>query len=155
MRQNQWVVLAGFIVLCLAVGGVAGAITAEAVTQWYPALNKPSFNPPPWIFAPVWTLLYVMMAVAAWRVWLAGAVAKPALNLFFIQLALNFFWSVIFFQLHSPAWALVEIGALWMAIALTARAFWKIAKPAGYLMLPYLAWVSFATLLNASIWWLN
>ncbi|MDE2445858.1 MAG: tryptophan-rich sensory protein [Alphaproteobacteria bacterium] len=155
MKQNQWLVLAGFVVLCLAVGGVSGAITANAVTTWYPTLNKPFFNPPPWIFAPVWTLLYIMMAVAAWRVWLMGEVSKPALNLFFIQLALNFFWSVIFFQLQSPGWALIEIAALWLMILLTTRAFWHIARTAAYLMLPYLAWVSFASVLNASIWWLN
>ena len=153
--MNKWVVLTGFIILCLGVGGVSGFVTAQSVVEWYPALNKPSFNPPPWIFGPVWTLLYLMMAIAAWRVWLEGSVAKPALNLFFIQLVLNFFWSIIFFGMKNIGLALVEIIALWIMIALTMRAFMKVAKPAGWLMAPYLAWVSFATILNASIWWLN
>ena len=153
--MNKWWVLIGFMVLCLGVGGVSGAVTAGAVVDWYPTINKPSFNPPSWIFAPVWTLLFIMMAVAAWRVWLSGPSAKPALNLFFIQLALNFFWSMLFFGLHSPALALIDIIAMWIMIALTMRAFFKIAKPAGWLLAPYLAWVSFAAVLNATIWWIN
>jgi translocator protein len=142
--MNKWLVLAGFIVLCLGVGGVSGVLTAGAVVDWFPTLNKPSFNPPSWVFAPVWTTLYIMMAVAAWRVWLAGPSSRPALNLFFIQLVLNFLWSLFFFGLRSSALALIDIVALWIMIALTMRAF-----------VPYLAWVSFATILNASIWWLN
>ena len=153
--MNKWLVLAGFIILCLGVGVVSGVMTAGAMVDWYPTLNKPFFNPPSWVFAPAWTLLYIMMAVAAWRVWLAGPSSKPALNLFFIQLVLNFFWSVFFFGLHSPALALIDIIAMWIMIALTMRAFFKIARPAGWLLVPYLAWVSFAAVLNASIWWLN
>lgn len=148
-------VLAGFIILCLGVGVVSGVMTAGAMVDWYPTLNKPFFNPPSWVFAPAWTILYIMMAVAAWRVWLAGPSSKPALNLFFIQLVLNFLWSVFFFGLHSPALALIDIIAMWIMIALTMRAFFKIARPAGWLLVPYLAWVSFAAVLNASIWWLN
>ena len=87
-------VLAGFIVLCLGVGAVSGVMTAGAMVDWYPTLNKPFFNPPSWVFAPAWTILYIMMAVAAWRVWLAGPSSKPALNLFFIQLVLNFFFEL-------------------------------------------------------------
>ncbi len=153
--MNKWLVLAGFIVLCLGVGVVSGVMTAGAMVDWYPTLNKPFFNPPSWVFAPAWTLLYIMMAVAAWRVWLAGPSSKPALNLFFIQLILNFLWSVFFFGLHSPALALIDIIAMWIMIALTMRAFFKVARPAGWLLVPYLAWVSFAAVLNASIWWLN
>jgi translocator protein len=153
--MNKWLVLAGFIILCLGVGGVSGVLTASAVVDWFPTLNKPFFNPPSWIFAPVWTTLYIMMAVAAWRVWLTGPSSKPALNLFFIQLVLNFLWSLFFFGLHSPALALIDIIAMWIMIVLTTRAFFKIARPAGWLFVPYLAWVSFATILNASIWWLN
>lgn len=152
--MNKWFVLAGFIILCLGVGVVSGVMTAGAMVDWYPSLNKPTFNPPSWIFAPVWTLLYIMMAVAAWRVWLAGPSSKPALNLFFIQLVLNFLWSIFFFGLHSPALALIDIIAMWIIIALTTRAFFKIARPAGWLLVPYLAWVSFAVVLNANIWWL-
>jgi translocator protein len=153
--MNKWLVLAGFIILCLGVGVVSGVMTAGAMVDWYPTLNKPFFNPPSWVFAPAWTILYIMMAVAAWRVWLAGPSSKPALNLFFIQLVLNFLWSVFFFGLHSPALALIDISAMWIMIALTMRAFFKIARPAGWLLVPYLAWVSFAAVLNASIWWLN
>lgn len=153
--MNKWMVLSGFIVLCLGVGVVSGVMTAGAMVDWYPTLNKPFFNPPSWVFAPAWTILYIMMAVAAWRVWLAGPSSKPALNLFFIQLVLNFLWSVFFFGLHSPALALIDIIAMWIMIALTMRAFFKIARPAGWLLVPYLAWVSFAAVLNASIWWLN
>ncbi len=153
--MNKWFVLAGFIILCLGVGVVSGVMTAGAMVDWYPSLNKPSFNPPSWVFAPAWTILYIMMAVAAWRVWLAGPTSKPALNLFFIQLVLNFLWSVFFFGLHSPALALIDIIAMWIMIALTMRAFFKVARPAGWLLVPYLAWVSFAGVLNASIWWLN
>jgi translocator protein len=153
--MNKWMVLAGFIILCLGVGVVSGVMTAGAMVDWYPTLNKPFFNPPSWVFAPAWTFLYIIMAVAAWRVWLAGTSSKPALNLFFIQLVLNFLWSVFFFGLHSPALALIDIIAMWIMIALTMRAFFKIARPAGWLLVPYLAWVSFAAILNASIWWLN
>ena len=153
--MNRYLVLAGFIILCLGVGGVSGFVTVQSVQEWFPTLHKPFFNPPSWIFGPVWTLLYIMMAVAAWRVWLEGSIAKPALNLFFIQLVLNFFWTIIFFGMKNIGMALVEITALWIMIALTLRAFMKIAKPAGWMMAPYLAWVSFATVLNASLWWLN
>jgi tryptophan-rich sensory protein len=152
--MNKWGVLVGFVILCLAVGGGAGFFTAGAVTQWYPTLNKPSFNPPPWIFAPVWTTLYIMMAVAAWLVWMKGH-SRTALNLFFVQLALNFAWSFLFFGAKSPGFALIEIVALWLAILLTLMSFWKRSNIAGWLLVPYLAWVSFAGVLNASIWWLN
>ena len=148
--KNKWLVLVGFIVLCLGVGGVSGLLTAGAVVDWFPTLKKPFFNPPPWIFAPVWTTLYLMMAVAAWRVWMTSVDSQRALNLFFVQLILNFLWSLFFFGLHSPGLALIDITALWIMIALTLVAFYRIAKSAGYLLVPYLAWVSFAALLNAS-----
>lgn len=155
MKQNQWFVLCGFILLCLAVGGIAGAFTAEAVTTWYPTLTKPPFNPPNWIFAPVWTALYIMMAVAAWRVWRNGTQLKGALGLFYAQLALNFLWSFLFFGAHALGLALAEIALLWLAIGATTITFWKIDRTAGLLFVPYWAWVSFAMILNASIWWLN
>jgi translocator protein len=149
--MNKWLVLIGLLVLCLAVGGGAGFLTAQSVVTWFPTLVKPSFNPPAWVFAPVWTTLYIMMALAAWLVWLR----KGSLVLFYVQLALNFAWSLLFFGLHSPAMALVDIVALWVAILLTLLAFWKVDRRAGWLLVPYLAWVSFAGVLNASIWWLN
>jgi tryptophan-rich sensory protein len=155
MMQNRWFVLCGFILLCLAVGAIAGAFTASSVETWYPTLTKPSFNPPNWVFAPVWTTLYILMAVAAWRVWLKGAEIKGALGLFYFQLALNFLWSFLFFGAHALGLALLEIILLWLSIAITAFAFWNIDRPAGLLFVPYLAWVSFAMVLNFSLWWLN
>ena len=155
MMKNRWVVLCGFILLCLAVGGISGAITPRAIAEWYPTLNKPPFNPPNWVFGPVWTLLYVMMASAAWRAWQKGAKVNGALGWFYVQLALNFQWTFLFFGAHSIGLALVEIVLLWASIAVTGLKFWKLDKAAGWLMAPYLAWVSFATLLNASFWWLN
>lgn len=151
---NKWLVLAGFIVLCLAVGALGGWITAPAVVEWYPTLNKPSFNPPNWIFAPVWTTLYIFMAIAAWLVWQKPN-SKAALVLFFAQLALNCAWSFLFFGARSPWLGLVGIAMLWVALLATVIVFFQRSKPAGMLMLPYLAWVSFASLLNFSIWQLN
>jgi translocator protein len=149
--MNKWLVLIGLLVLCLAVGAGAGFLTAQSVLTWFPTLIKPSFNPPSWLFGPVWTTLYIMMAVAAWLVWLR----QGSLVLFYVQLALNFAWSLLFFGLHSPALALVDIVAMWVLILLTLLAFWKTDRRAGWLLVPYLAWVSFASVLNASIWWLN
>lgn len=155
MRPNQWLVLAGFVALCLAVAAFGGWITAASVVDWYPTLNKPEWNPPSWIFGPVWTTLYIMMAVAAWLVWKQGAGTSFALGLFFAQLALNSLWSILFFGARSPALALLDIAALWVALALTIHAFFKRSKPAGWLLIPYIAWVSFAAVLNFRIWQLN
>jgi translocator protein len=152
--MNKWAALAGFIVLCLAVGGAAGYFTAQAVVDWYPTLQKPFFNPPPWIFAPVWTALYTMMAVAAWLVWQKRN-SRQALMLFFVQLALNFAWSFLFFGMKSPTLALIDIIAMWITILATLLAFRKFSTTASWLLAPYQAWVSFATVLNASIVWLN
>lgn len=155
MMQNRWLVLCGFIILCLAVGGVAGAFTSRAVLEWFPTLVKPPLNPPNWLFAPVWTTLYVMMAVAAWRAWMKGATTSGALGWFYVQLTLNFLWSFLFFGAHAIGLALIEIIVLWISIAVTGVKFWQIDKSAGLLFVPYLAWVSFATYLNAGLWWLN
>ncbi len=152
--MKQWWVLAGFLALCLAVGVAAGVVTAPAVAEWYPTLNKPSWTPPSWLFAPAWTVLYVMMAVAAWLVWKAGN-AKTALILFFAQLLLNFAWSVLFFGAHSPGLGLIDVAAMWLAIAATIFAFAFRSRLAAFLMVPYLCWVSFAAALNAAIFMLN
>lgn len=152
--MNKWIVLAGFLVLCQAVGILSGYATSTSVTTWFPTLVKPSWNPPPWIFAPVWTVLYVMMAVAAWLVWLRPE-PKGALILWGSQLALNFAWSFLFFGARSPALGLICIVAMWLAIAATIFAFALKSRTAAFLMVPYLMWVSFATALNASIWTLN
>lgn len=122
--------------------------------DWYAGLRKPSWNPPGWLFGPVWTLLYAAMAVAAWRVWKAGE-ARPALALHVVQLALNAAWSWLFFGLHRPGLAFVDILALWAAILATTLAFFPKDRAAGWLMVPYLAWVSFAAFLNFTLWRMN
>lgn len=150
--------LAAFVGICGAVLLAGGAVTAPAIPGWYASLAKPSFNPAPWVFSAVWPLLFLAMALAGWLVWRragsAGAVRGPLL-LFAVQLALNLLWSVLFFGLKSPAAALVEIAFLWLAIAATLAAFWRIDRAAGLLFVPYLAWVSFAVALTAAIWRLN
>jgi len=142
----------------LAVGGLSGFATARGVADWYPTLTKPSFNPPAWVFGPTWTLLYILMGVAAFLVWRKGLESEGvrlALSVFLVQLALNGLWSVLFFGMRMPGWALVEIVLLWLAIGATTALFWQVVPAAGALLLPYGAWVSFATVLNASLWWLN
>jgi len=147
------------VVTCLVVGYFSGMVTRSSITTWYPTLIKPSFNPPNWVFAPVWTMLYAMMGVAAGLVWsridFEKEVVKKALIFFAVQLALNALWSYLFFGLKNPMLAGIEIIILWLMIYETYIKFVKINKMAGYLMIPYLLWVSFASVLNASIWWLN
>lgn len=146
------------VVVCVTIGYLSGMVTRESVTTWYPTLVKPFFNPPNWIFAPVWTLLYVLMGIAAGLVWTSGSdekLVRKALGFFAIQFGLNALWSYLFFGLHNPLLALIEIVLLWLMIFETHAIFKKIDKWAGYLFIPYLAWVSFATILNAGIWWLN
>ena len=154
--KNAWA-LAGFVALCLAIGAVSGAVTSASVGTWYAELEKPAFNPPDWVFGPVWTVLYLMMAFAAWRVWrLRGLVgARTALGVWAVQLALNLCWSLVFFGLRMPGAALAEIGALLAAIALTLTLFWRLDPLAGVLLVPYAVWVGFAALLNAAIWRMN
>jgi tryptophan-rich sensory protein len=140
------------------VGGLSGFATARGVQDWYPTLVKPSFNPPSWVFGPVWTLLYLMMGIAAFLVWQKGEDRDPvkiALVLFGLQLVLNGLWSVLFFGMQRPGVAFAEILLLWLAIAATMVSFWRLVPSAGLLMAPYLAWVSFAAVLNGSIWMLN
>ena len=142
----------------VVVGSLSGFATSGGVSTWYPTLVKPPFNPPAWVFGPVWTVLYLMMGVAAFIVWRQGLDARgarAALTVFAVQLALNGLWSIIFFGMRQPGWALVEIIVLWIAIGVTIRLFWRVIPAAGVLLLPYWAWVSFATVLNASLWWLN
>jgi translocator protein len=147
------------VVFCLGVGYFSGTVTRSSITTWYPTLVKPSFNPPNWIFAPVWTLLYAMMGIAAGLVWnkihAQNEVVKKALSFFMLQLALNAIWSFLFFGINNILLALIEIVLLWLIIYETYLQFKKIDKIAGYLFIPYLSWVAFAAILNASIWWLN
>lgn len=154
-KLNPWLALAVFVVLCLAAGAIGGLATAQSVTDWYPTLAKPAWNPPSWVFAPVWTTLYVLMALAAWLVWRKGPAAKFALRMFVVQLVLNVAWSFLFFGARSPGLAVAEIVVLWLAIMATTRAFFRLSQPAGLLMLPYIAWVSFAAVLNLAVWRLN
>lgn len=157
--MNKIVKIILVVIVCLAVGYFSGMVTREAITDWYPTLIKPSFNPPNWIFFPVWTSLYIMMGIAAGLIWnkieVQKEVVKKALIFFAIQLGLNALWSYLFFGLHNPMLAGLEIIVLWLMIYETYVQFSKINKIAGYLFVPYIAWVSFAAILNLSIWWLN
>jgi tryptophan-rich sensory protein len=157
--MNKVTKILSVVVTCLVIGYFSGIVTQSAITTWYPTLIKPSFNPPNWIFAPVWSTLYIMMGIAAGLVWdridLESELVKKALVVFAIQLALNALWSYLFFGLHNPMLAGIEIIILWLMIFETYTQFYKINKIAAYLLLPYLAWVSFAMVLNISIWWLN
>jgi tryptophan-rich sensory protein len=146
-----------FLGICLAVSALGAAVTATSVGSWYPTLAKPAFNPPDWIFAPVWTALFFMMAIAGWRVWRRDGLRKArwALTLFGLQLALNLGWSVVFFGLRSIGAALTEIAVLLLAVVATAAVFWQRDRVAGMLFIPYAAWVAFALVLNAALWRLN
>jgi tryptophan-rich sensory protein len=146
-----------FLGLCLAASAVGAAATASSVGTWYLSLAKPSFNPPNWMFAPVWTALFFMMAVAAWRVWRRDGLrgARLALGLFALQLMLNMSWSIVFFGLRSIAGALAVILVLLPAILATAALFWQRDRIAGMLFVPYAGWVAFATALNTALWQLN
>jgi translocator protein len=154
-REGAALLLA--IVACFAAAGLGSLATMDAIPTWYAALRKPSWNPPNWVFGPVWSLLYLMMAVAAWLVWRTAGWpgARPALGLFAVQLVLNIGWSVVFFGLHRPGWAFAEIVLLWGAILATLLLFRPISPSAALLLVPYLAWVTFAGLLNFTVWRLN
>lgn len=157
-RKTDYLMLCAFIVLSELAGVIGAIFTYDSVSGWYSTLQKPFFTPPGWVFAPVWTILYLMMGAAAYLVWERRgkeAGANDALLLFFAQLALNLAWSIGFFGLRSPALGFAIIALLWLAIVSTLMAFARISKTAGDLLVPYLAWVSFASLLNASIWLMN
>lgn len=147
-----------FIILTEATGLIGSIATFPSIPTWYLTLNKPSFNPPNWLFGPVWTTLFAMMGIAAFLVWQKGMHKKPvkeAIIVFSIQLVLNIFWSIIFFGLHQPGVAFIEIVILWLMILITILRFYKISRPAGLLLIPYLLWVSFASFLNLVIVILN
>ncbi|NHF60668.1 tryptophan-rich sensory protein [Flavobacteriaceae bacterium TP-CH-4] len=144
--------------ICIVIGILSGFATQSSVNTWYTGLNKPGFNPPNWLFAPVWTVLYIMMGVAAGIVWAKGFYhlwVKTALYHFGFQLLLNAAWSIVFFGLREPFWALMVIITLLILILLTIRWFRVVSKVAALLMVPYLLWVCFATALNYKIWELN
>jgi benzodiazapine receptor len=153
----QWFALAAFLVLCFAAAAVGSLFTAQSVNTWYEGLAKPSWTPPDSLFAPVWTFLYLAMALAAWLVWRKRGLrgAPVALGLFFLQLVLNVAWSGLFFGMRSPLLGLLDIAVLWLAIVATLIAFWRINAFAGLLFVPYAAWVTYAGALNFAIWQLN
>ncbi|MBS0470147.1 MAG: tryptophan-rich sensory protein [Proteobacteria bacterium] len=152
---RQYAVLAVFLAATLAVGGLGSVATLPEIPGWYAGLHKPPFNPPNWVFGPVWTALYILMAVAAWRVWRRTGLRSRAMTLFALQLGLNLAWSFIFFAAHATGAALIELVALDTLIVWTAIRFARIDAIAGWLFVPYIAWAGFATLLNAAICMLN
>jgi len=151
---RRYVALAGWLGLCFSAALLGGFFMPG---EWYASLKKPSWNPPGWLFGPVWTALYTMMAVAAWLVWKEGgfAVQRRPLTLFLVQLALNAAWTPLFFGLHWIGVAFAEITLLWLTIAATIATFRPVSRTATWLLVPYLAWVSFAAVLNFTLWRLN
>jgi benzodiazapine receptor len=153
-RQRQVLALIGWGALCLAAAVLGGTVSID---EWYTRLQKPDWNPPAWIFGPVWTVLYLMMSVAAWLVWREGGWKSRQwpLGLFLGQLFLNAIWTPVFFGMYRIGLALIDIALLWMLLGITLIAFWRVNRPAGWLLVPYLAWVSFATVLNFTLWRMN
>ena len=146
------------IIGCELIGILSGVISASGVTAWFLTLRKPSWNPPSWLFGPVWTILYCLMGIAWYLIWKSNADTnqkKTAFRLFAFQLLLNFFWSILFFKFHQPFYAFIEIIFMLLAIILTMNSFYAVSKTATWLLVPYLLWVSFATFLNFTIWTLN
>ena len=150
--------LAISLMIPLAAGFIGSIATARSVTTWFATLEKPAFSPPNWLFGPVWTALYVLMGIALFLVWSKGLAfprVRAGLILFGIQMGLNVLWSIAFFGLRSPLAGLVVIAALWLAIVVTIVVFFRIGLAPGLLLVPYILWVSFASVLNFSIYWLN
>ncbi len=155
-RPASAALLVGSIVVCFGAAALGGLATASGVQSWYPSLDRPPWTPPGWVFGPVWTVLYTLMAVAAWDVARRGLrPARSALALFGVQLALNTLWSPVFFALHWLWTALFVLSALWVAVALCIRAFWRHSRVAALLLAPYLTWLTIAWTLNAWIAWFN
>lgn len=153
--MNEWLALAVAVLICFGAAALGSWATVRGLREWYPALRKPSWNPPNALFGPVWTILYLAMAVAVWLVWRSGGDVTFAVGLFALQLVLNVAWSVVFFGQRNLRGALVVIAGLWLAIAATLVVFASIDPLAGALFLPYLAWVTFASILNGAIARLN
>jgi benzodiazapine receptor len=158
MRGSDILKLVLSIVICQGAGFLGSLATRPSIATWYKTIAKPSFNPPNAVFGPVWITFYLLMSISlflVWRQWGAAKGVRPALIIFFVQLALNTLWSVLFFGLRQPGWAFLEIVVLWLFILLTMMVFWRLSRVAGLLLLPYLLWVSFASALNFAIWRLN
>ena len=156
--SRQIFALAAFVIGTELVGGLGAVFTSAAIPTWYVGLVKPVLNPPAWVFGPVWTALYALMGISAFLVWRKGKgtrMERAALGIFVLQLLLNFLWSILFFGMRNPGAAMMDIVALWFAILATILAFGRVSKPAAWLLVPYLAWVSFAAYLNLALWTLN
>jgi tryptophan-rich sensory protein len=144
-----------FLIVTLGVGAIASLFTEPSIPGWYAALIRPAIAPPNWVFAPVWTTLYILMAVAAWRVWQKTGLRNPALYAFAGQLFLNLCWSAVFFGMHQIGFALAVLLALDLALLATLVLFWRLDPTAGMILVPYLGWTGFASLLNYEFWFLN
>ena len=158
MNSTSKLRLAASIGICELTGLVGAIFTAPSIPVWYAGLAKPSFSPQSWVFAPAWTFLFLIMGISFYIIWekgLEGKDVKRAMHVFGIQLGLNLLWSILFFGLRSPLYGLVDIVLLWAAIALTFSEFYSISRNAGLLLVPYIAWVSFALVLNLSLYLLN
>jgi translocator protein len=155
--RESWVSLLPFVVVCFVAAGIGSLATRSSVKSWYRELRRPDWTPPDWVFGPVWTALYVMMAISAWLVWreTSAATARSALVLFGIQLVLNVLWSVVFFGLKWVGAAFGEVLLLWMMLIATAVSFYPLSLLAAWLLIPYIAWVGFASYLNFRIWQMN
>jgi tryptophan-rich sensory protein len=158
LHSDDIVKLAACVIICVLPGFVGAMINVKAIPAWYAFIERPSFAPPNWVFAPVWTALYVMMGVSLFLVWRRGTETpgvKDALKIFVVQLILNGIWTPVFFGLRSPLAGLFIIVLMWIAILITIIKFFPISRTAAVLLIPYLAWVSFATALNVGFYWLN
>ncbi|MFH1805293.1 MAG: TspO/MBR family protein [Pseudomonadota bacterium] len=159
-HRTRFFALIAFMVLCLIISAAGGAVTATSVGDWYQTLTKPVFSPPDWLFAPVWTVIYFMIALSGWRAWLVGGFrqrtgGRDAFAIYGAQLFLNLAWSFLFFGAQSPIAGLVGIVPLFCLIIVNIMLFARIDRWAAYLLVPYALWVGFATALNGAIWWLN
>ena len=156
-RRPQWGSLVAWLAVCYGVSALGAAVTMRAVETWYQGLEKAALNPPDWVFGPVWTMLYGLMAVAAWLVWVApdSVTRRRGIAWFCAQLAVNLLWSFAFFGARMLGLALVDIAALWVLIAVTMARFFRVRRAAGWLMVPYLGWVTFAGYLNWAVWTMN
>jgi len=157
-KINNFLLLLSSIIICQMAGIIGSVFTTPAITTWYANINKPSFNPPNWLFAPVWTTLFLLMGIALFLIWKKGLNrkdVKTAFSVFMFHLVLNTLWSILFFGLKSPFAAFIEIIFLWIFILISIILFFRISKIAAYLLIPYIFWVSFASVLNFAIWRLN
>ncbi|MFH1248926.1 MAG: TspO/MBR family protein [archaeon] len=158
MRFRKSITITFFMLICLLAGFIGSIFTTPAIPTWYAPINKPSFNPPNWIFAPVWTVLFLIMGVSLFLVWEKGwknKRVKAAIFVFSIQLILNVLWSIVFFGLKNPFLAFIDIIALWIFILMSMIFFYRVSKQASLLLIPYILWVSFASALNLAIVLLN